>query len=271
MVMNVSFACFASRPQVMFFILSKILSFITYPLTWVVAVALYAAFIKDLKRARKIFIASLLLLLFFTNPFIINQLVHAWEVRSYSQKQIDTPYAVGVVMGGSLKFYNSEVGRIVYSSSVDRLLQAVDLYRSNKIGKIFLSGGSGFVNFQNIKEASLLKTTLLNMQIPDSDIVIENESRNTYENAANSAKILKANFAGKKILIITSAIHIRRTKACFVKASIDADYFPVDERSGVGIYTMDKLIIPNIDSMQAWEQLIHECVGMLVYKIQGYA
>ncbi|MBK8847599.1 MAG: YdcF family protein [Bacteroidetes bacterium] len=139
-----------------------------------------------------------------------------------------------------------------------------------KIKKLLLTGGSGFVMFKDIKESQLLAKVLVDLNIPDSCIITENESRNTYENAVNTAKIIKEQFAGKRILIITSAIHIRRTRACFEKANLQADYFPVDERSGTGIYTPDKIIIPNSECLDAWGALLHEWVGMIIYKLNGY-
>ncbi|MEO8150205.1 MAG: YdcF family protein [Bacteroidia bacterium] len=193
-----------------------------------------------------------------------------WEIRAYSSNKINQAYDVGIVMGGASRYYNPETKRLVYGNGIDRVMQAVELYQQKKIKKILLTGGSGYVLLQQIKEADLLKKMLVNMHIPDSDVIEERQSRNTFENAKMSADILKSNLYGKRYLIITSAFHIRRTLACFNKQGISADVFPVDEHANGNSYTPDKLIVPDTGSLSNWEILFHEWTGMLIYKFAGY-
>ena len=53
------------------------------------------------------------------------------------------------------------------------------------------------------KEAENLKSILTLANVPETDILIEKESRNTYENARYSAQILKKEFPGADFLLIT--------------------------------------------------------------------
>ena len=53
--------------------------------------------------------------------------------------------------------------------------------------------------------------------IAKADILIENDSRNTYENAVNSAKMLNTSYPNGRLLLVTSAFHMRRSLACFRK------------------------------------------------------
>ena len=215
--------------------------------------------------------STLLLLLIFTNPWIVTKFLRVWEVPAYNAKTINTPYDVGIVMGGSMRYYDTNAGRVVYSSSVDRLLQALELYHDGHIRKILLTGGSGFVNFQDWKESGLIAKVLLKSGVKPEDIILENNSRNTYENAIMTVPILKAGNYGSRYLLITSATHMRRSLACFKKAGLNPDVFPVDVRSGVRMYTLDKIIQPDGDNLASWDSLIHEWVGMLMYKMMGYA
>ena len=210
------------------------------------------------------------MLLFFTNPFIINQVLQYWETPSTNASTIKEPYDVGIVLGGSMRYYNAETERVVYGSSVDRMLQAIVLYQDKKIKKILLSGGSGYVLLKDWREATWLAQVLYKCCIPKEDVIIEKESRNTYENATYTASILKPGSYGKNFLLITSATHIRRSLMCFDKAGLAVTPFPVDERSGKGLYTPDKIIIPNADHINDWDVLIHEWIGIVTYKIAGY-
>jgi uncharacterized SAM-binding protein YcdF (DUF218 family) len=256
----------------MFFVLSKILDVIISPLVWIIIIGIWGTFIlnKNREKARKLLLFSVLLLLFFTNPFIANSLMKAWETPAISSSSIKKPYDVGIVLGGSMRYYDKATNRVVYSSSVDRLIQALQLYHDKKINKILLSGGSGFVNFQQWKESGLLAEVLLKSGVKQEDIILENNSRNTAENAMMSAEILKKSIPNGRFLLITSAFHMKRSLLCFKKADLTVDPFPVDVRSGGDIYTVDRLIQPDAENISTWDLIIHEWVGIMMYKLMGY-
>ena len=149
-------------------------------------------------------------------------------------------------------------------------MQAVELYHKGKIKKIFLSGGSGFVNFQEWKESEKLYPLLVSCGVKAEDILMENNSRNTYENAVETAKELKSKNINGKYLLITSAFHMRRSLACFEKLNLTVDAYPVDARSGGPIYTPDRLFQPDAEALVAWDLLTHEWVGYAMYKLMGY-
>lgn len=194
----------------------------------------------------------------------------AWEIPTRKSEKLQKVYDVGIVMGGSMRYYDSQADRMVYSNSVDRMLQALQLYHDGHIRKILLTGGSGFVNFQEWKESGLIADILIKSGVKPSDVILENNSRNTYENAVFSAEILKSGKYGKDFLLITSASHMRRSRACFARAGIVTEPFSVDPRSGSGIYTPDKILQPDAENLVNWDNLLHEWVGMIMYGLMGY-
>jgi uncharacterized SAM-binding protein YcdF (DUF218 family) len=253
----------------MFFIASKILDFITNPVCWMLVALTWAVITRSQTLRKKLLVITLCMLIFFSNPWITEKAVAVWETKPVSSTLLDT-YDVGIVLGGSMRYYDNDVHRVVYSSSVDRLLQGIDLYKKGKIKKILLSGGSGYVNFPDWKESVFLEAVLLQCNIPKEDIITETNSRNTYENAKESTSILKNGNYGKKFLLITSATHMRRSLACFHKAGLFPDAYSVDARSGADIYTADKLIKPDSENISNWDVLMHEWLGMIMYKFAGY-
>jgi uncharacterized SAM-binding protein YcdF (DUF218 family) len=256
----------------MFFVLSKILDLLISPTIWIIG-CIVIAFLLTNKKAiisKRLYASAVMAILFFTNPFIVNWVMNQWEVSAYSSEEIKTPYEVGVVLGGSTRYYDNVSKRMVFSGSVDRLMQALDLYHHGKIKKIFLSGGSGFVNFQEWKESEKLYPLLVSCGVKPEDILMENISRNTYENAIETAKVLKQKGITSKCLLITSAFHMRRSLACCAKANLKVDAYSVDVRSGGPIFTLDRLIQPDSEALVAWDLLTHEWVGYLVYRLMGY-
>lgn len=254
----------------MFFVLSKILDFFVTPLSWALVCFLLSFLLKKEVIRKRLRVTGIVILLVFTNPWLIKNIIYSWEVPPVKSESIVQPYDVGIVLGGSMRYYDPDMNRVVYSSSVDRLLQAMQLYHDGKIKKILLSGGSGFVNYQDWKESGLIAKVLLKSGVKEEDIILENGSRNTYENAVNSVDMLKSGKYGRKILLITSAFHMRRSLMCFEKLNFKVDPFSVDIRSAIHINTLDRIIQPDAECMMQWDMLIHEWVGIVMYKLMGY-
>jgi uncharacterized SAM-binding protein YcdF (DUF218 family) len=255
----------------MFFVLSKILDFFIAPITWIIILLLLGLIIQKKKVLKKRFLwIGFLLLIILSNPFLADRTMKAWEVNPIAHASIAQPYDVGIVLGGSMRYFDQSVGRVVYSNSVDRLLQALQLYHAGKIKKILLSGGSGFVNYQEWKESGLLADVLLKSGVGKEDLILENNSKNTYENLLMSNEILKKGAYGSRFLLITSGFHMRRSLLCCKKVGIKADPYAVDIRSNTAVVTLDKIILPEADSLSTWDAMIHEWVGIIMYKFMGY-
>ncbi|MBK9319984.1 MAG: YdcF family protein [Bacteroidetes bacterium] len=116
----------------------------------------------------------------------------------------------------------------------------------------------------------LIAEVLLKSGVPAADMILENESRNTYENAIHSAEMLSDGKNGTRFLLITSAFHMRRSLMCFEKAGLKVVDFPVDTRSAPHINTLDKIIQPDAECLSQWDMLLHEWIGLVMYKIMGY-
>ncbi|WKN44063.1 YdcF family protein [Tunicatimonas pelagia] len=250
----------------MFFLLSKTLYFLVMPVTLVMLAFVLCIFWK---RHRKLFFAvGFSLLLLFTNTFLSNLLLLVWETPPEPIASLPQ-YPVGVVLGG-ITIDKEPRDRSHVTGDADRILHAIQLYRAGKIEKILLSGGSGKILVDSIPEAISLKRILRNAQVPEEDILVEADSRNTRENALNSQNVLRENSITSKVLLITSAYHMRRAKACFDKADVPTDVFSVSMRSKDPQFTPDWLIIPNSRAIGNFEVVIREMVGTIAYWAAGY-
>jgi len=114
-----------------------------------------------------------------------------------------------------------------------------------------------------------LKSFLIKINIPEADIVTEERSRNTRENALFTAEILQ-NLPHEKLLLITSASHMRRSMLCFEKVGLHCDIYPTDHYSGARKYNFETLLVPNPRTLFNWNVFIHEMFGMVSYKFSGY-
>ncbi|MCC5464863.1 YdcF family protein [Pelosinus baikalensis] len=89
-----------------------------------------------------------------------------------------------------------------------RLDEAIKLYEAGYAPTIIVSGAQG--PDESISEAASMKAYLLNHGIPAERILLEDQSFNTYQNLANSHKIMQINSL-RTAVIVSNASHIRRS------------------------------------------------------------
>ena len=177
---------------------------------------------------------------------------------------------VGIVLTGALSHNPDLEDQMHVGEAGDRFTEAMVLYKQGFIRKILITGGSGSILDQEFKESEVLKSFLITNGFPEEDIIIEYNSRNTHENAANTAAVLKQySLEDRKHLLITSAFHMRRSLACFAKEKIHVVPYPVDFRSSYVAWDI-AWILPSPHALANWSMLIKEWIGMVAYKIAGY-
>ena len=210
------------------------------------------------------------LLLFFSNPFLINEALLAWEPEAVLMKDVSV-YDAGIVLTGVTEVNKSPHDRVHYREGSERILDAIQLYKTGKLQKIIISGGSGALKKVARIEASNLQQTALIAGVPAKDILLEERSRNTRENALYTKELLQQHPELKELLLITSAFHMRRAQGCFEKVGPEFHTFPADFQTHDRSFHLDDFLIPDPEAVWEWAHLIHEWVGYVTYKLLGYA
>ena len=211
-------------------------------------------------RLRKI--ASSLIILF-SNPWLTHKAILALEERPV---EIYKTYEVGIMLSGILESGINEPGQIHFGQGADRIIETIRLYKKGDIQKILISGGKSDINFPTENEGRNLVQLVRSLGVADSDIILENRSRNTFENAKYTAELLEDQTGN--FLLITSAFHMKRSAACFKKQGVDFDIYPVDFRAANEFGWIQ--LIPQASALENWNLVIKELVGSMVYKLVGY-
>lgn len=253
----------------MFFILSKILFYVAMPLTWIIVCLALALFSKREKLKKRALVLATGLLLFFTNPFFCNEAWLAWEVPPTPLSKVPH-YDAAIILTGFTNQQKSPHDRIYPSKGIDRALMPLRLYKEGYVKKIIISGGSGSLIQKYSTEAVEVKKLLMISGVPETDILYEDKSRNTHENAQFTKQLLAGQPQLKKLLLVTSAFHMRRAKACFEKEGVNVDHFTTDFYTTDRFFTLDKLLIPQEVYLYQWQILFHEILGYITYRIVGY-
>jgi uncharacterized SAM-binding protein YcdF (DUF218 family) len=262
----------------MFAFLSKLLTPILSPL--VVACALIAVTALSTRvrprLARRAAVASLLILLLASSPWVSTLLVRCLEVRNIPRVPLPTAQAIVVLSSSAEPAIPPQPTVWIDGSTANRLLFAVKLYREAKAPLVILSGGR--LPWQKalppISEGMAEVIEL--MGVPKSALIQEPDSGNTYENAVDVKAILQTRNI-HRVLLVTSAMHMPRALALFRHQGIDAIAAPCDYLSGSpalvgGRWNWHSLLIgliPDIDSLDVSTKAMRELLGIAVYHLAG--
>lgn len=251
----------------MFFVLSKVLNFLTNPLVIVLIIFSLSIFIKWEKWKKRFFWVAISLLLFFSNDFIANEVMRSWEIAPTPYAEIKSSYEWGIVLTGVTRMDLLPDDRVYFNHGADRVVHTVELYKKGIIKKILISGGIGRLINPGRREADEIYRAMILMGVPSDAMMIENESRNTHE----SALMVKDLISDQQThLLITSAFHLRRSVACFEKAGLRVDMFSTDFYTHPRYFSLDVLLVPRMEAVMIWQKLLKEWTGMVAYKLAGY-
>jgi uncharacterized SAM-binding protein YcdF (DUF218 family) len=189
--------------------------------------------------------------------------------------QPDAAYDVVVVLGGVTDpVAMHQTGKLELNDAADRISETAILLRTGKARMALVSGG--VVSPQpgdppgsppRESEAAWLAAWLRDQGIAPDRLVLEERSRNTHENAVESAAIIGGR-GWSRVLLLTSAWHAPRALGCFRAAGLSPDLLTVDHRSGSasGI-----LWLPRASALSASTDALREMFGGVVYRVMGYA
>ncbi len=240
------------------------------PMVIITTLFVLSALFKN-KWRRRCFISGLVFLLLFSNEFIANELMRAWEIPATPYNAINKKYEWGILLSGVTKAEMEPNDRVYFSRGADRVIHTVQLYKLGIIKKILVSGGSGRLLVDiGERESNELADAMVLMGVNPSDIVIESDSRNTHESAVAVKRLLLNKIPPDECVLITSGYHMRRALGCFNKLDWQMDSFSADFLSHPRSFTFDILFIPKIDALITWHHLIKETVGYISYMAVGY-
>ena len=100
--------------------------------------------------------------------------------------------------------------------------------------------------------------------MPAQDIVLESESVNTHDNAVFSARLLQAKKL-QRVLLVTSAFHMRRALGAFLAQGVDAVPAPTDFQRIAG-RSLFMPGLPAVSNLARTTYALHEIIGYQVYR-----
>ena len=198
-------------------LLSKLVIWLLSPLgTWLclAMVALVLAWRRRLRSGIALAMMAFFWLWAWSTPVLSLWLRDSIEKQFPEQTIASVPMAQAlVVLGGAVEPPSGRASEIDLQSAADRVWYAARLFHAGKAPVLLLSGGSD-PERHAYSEARAMSILLQDLGVPPQAMVLEEASRNTRQNAALSAMLLKARGINH-ILLVTSALHMPRALALF--------------------------------------------------------
>ncbi|MEO0949213.1 MAG: YdcF family protein [Cyanobacteria bacterium J06641_5] len=258
----------------MFYALSKILPLFVYPIGFA-CLALWIGFILAWRRSRwtPLPIAlALVVLLLASNAKVSDALMRSLEWQYLPPEPVPEADAI-VLLGGSTERALPPRPSVDLREEADRILHAAELYLAGKAPVLLVSGGNG--DRLPPPEAENVMALLVRLGVPLEAIVLEPRSVNTYENARFSKEILER-LGSKQVLVVTSAVHMPRSMAIFRKQGIEAIAAPTDYQSTEApgpppVYARITTWLPDAQNLAHTSRALREYIGLVIYRLRGWA
>lgn len=199
----------------MSFTLQKVLWFLAAPPACVIFFMVFGllASRKRRDRARGFLLAGTLVLYLLSiapvSDFLLKPLERSASPLTRLPDRID---AVVVPGGGSVDRSWLGASPVPNGETLARLVLGIELAKKMDVPLVLL-GGNGEPFATTLNDAEVMAETAYAMGVPRHQVVVENRSRNTLENARAARRIVK----GDRIILATSAYYMKRAIFMFGK------------------------------------------------------
>jgi uncharacterized SAM-binding protein YcdF (DUF218 family) len=255
----------------MFFILSRILGFFSYPSNVLIAIGLFGLLLLLTRYARLaswLIVTSLVLLAIAGLSPLGNALLLPLEDRFPPwDASRGAPDGI-VVLGGSISpAVSTARNTVALNDAAERIIAAVELARRYPQARIVFSGGDNSLIFAQEPEVIFAVRQLVALGVARDRISAEEQSRNTIENAVFSRLVAQPQ-PGERWLLVTSAYHMPRAMAAFRAAGFPVEAYPVDWRTR-GAIDLARPFRTLSDGLQRTDGAVHEWIGLAAYWLTG--
>ena len=264
----------------MLYLLKSLSYLIELPGVLILLIALFLIiYRRRMTRVGRIFVLSICVFLyFFSSVFVARLLVYPLEgsVNLSASNDIWVPLQEGcvVVLGGGAvrdvpdalrQDFDGEIGQ----ASLKRVHMAYRIYHHIPY-PLILSGGSVFGGSDAVSESEFMARALRLWGVPLDDIVLEERSRNTRENALYTIERLPDEVS--TIYLVTSAIHMRRARSIFhrtlARLERSVEVIPISTNYTHSRGSLEWFhFFPTRSGMISSLAAVHEYLGLLFYAI----
>lgn len=256
----------------MSFVVSKLFWAVASPgnlLVLVLAAGTLSLFLRPLQRIGK----GLLVLTTLATLAVTTTGLSSWVVMPLEERfpRAELPERVDgiIVLGGAVNPPLAlERDEPSVNDAAERLLAFAELGRRYPDAKLVFTGGSGVLGGQeeHHRETAAALGALRQAGLDTDRVLFESESRNTWENAVYSRRLVNP-AAGETWLLVTSAMHMPRSVGIFRQVAWPVLAHPVDYRTRP--HGLPRLRFEFLKNMNLLTDGVREWIGLASYRAMG--
>ena len=148
------------------------------------------------------------------------------------------------------------------------MLHAARLFRAGKAPLVVATGG-GDPEAGVRPEAEDIADLLVEWGVPREAIRLDREARSTRENATGVREAL-GDRPSRRVLLVTSALHMARAAGCFRTAGFEVLPAPTDYLVPTMARSRWTDWIPDAAALETTSAVVHEIVGLWWYRLRGW-
>lgn len=256
-----------------FYIFKKVVARFCDPLTLILVLSTVLVLIMSLRSGWQpyrthVFFTSMFLLWLSSTPIVSHLLLYPLEKGAN-----DASFRVGkddadaiLVLGcGHREVKSLPLSSRYKECSLKRVVHAYLLHQETGL-PIYFSGGVLIGNRHSEAEYNHNLATLLGLNENKGFMIAD-----TSEDTASEAMLLTESFAGKKIVLVTSAAHMVRSKHYMEQAGIEVLTSPTDHKiTFMEInYSHINAYLPNKSALEQTNVALYEYLGMFSQRVFG--
>jgi uncharacterized SAM-binding protein YcdF (DUF218 family) len=241
-----------------------ILPYLVYPITFITIFIIWGG----ITRKRLPILAALFLLVITSSPIISTKMVQYLEGGELRKSPSDIHDADAiVVLSGMIQPIQGLHGLMYEWKDPDRFFGGIELMRAGKARKIIFTGGKMPWQSDEIKpEGEVLAKFASEFGIPASQVILTKNVQNTKDEALAVKEIL-TNAKDRKIILVTSAFHMPRSKKLFENEGVEVQTYPVDYK--IGIYELTPMsFLPSAGAFSNFQFAWRELIGRFYYSFK---
>lgn len=176
-----------------------------------------------------------------------------------------------LVLGGSIDQVTTAArgGQVTLAAAPSRITEAVALaHRYPQARLVFTGGSNALLRADALGEAEAAAKLFVELGIARERITIENQSRNTYENAILTKGLVQPK-PGERWLLVTSAWHMPRSIGIFRRAGFPVVPYPTDFETRNTERELWRPILPASRGLDLVDKMAREWLGLLAYRVGG--
>jgi uncharacterized SAM-binding protein YcdF (DUF218 family) len=223
---------------------------------------------RDFRRRLRVAIVPFVLLFLASLPLTahLGERILQSGYRHLAIRPEDANYIV--VLAGCAMPRNAENPQpVLCPDSIYRCLRAAELYRTGEPCTIIASGGAVDRELDMPPLSHQMREFLIQHGVDAGDVLVEDQSSTTYENAIETARLLSKD-GTNRVVLVTDAGHMWRAERCFRRAGLDVVPAPCRLNNGP-LELKPGDFCPSAGAAYSVRATCHEILGLIWYKLKG--